>query len=156
MNLHNLNAKSYQFIPNLQLGSDDWKPHHLIWDDKLIEELEDKYRELGAAGYQIISPTLAQASIIKYDYTVFVDVPSYHGKPVENSTVRLSQGNSTMSHLELLQAEFDELDERRWEFVFELHGNFVPLYDFDTAQPAVLYCFKGIDIPGTYEDDCPF
>ena len=156
MNLHNLNAKSYQFIPNLQLGSENWSYQSPVWDDKFIEELEDKYRELGAAGYQIISPTLAQASLIKYDYTVFVDVPSYHGLPVENSTVRLAQGNSKMSHKELLQAEFDELDERRWEFVFELQGLFVPLYDFDTAQPAVLYCFKGIDIPGTYEDDCPF
>ena len=156
MHLHNLNAKSYQFIPNLTLGSEDWSYRSPVWDDKFIEELEDKYRELGAAGYQIISPTLAQASLIKYDYTMFVDVPSYHGLPVENSTVRLAQGNSKMSHTELLQAEFNELDERRWEFVFEQQGFFVPLYDFEVAQPAVLYCFKGIDIPGTYEDDCPF
>ena len=152
MHLHNLNAKSYQFIPNLQSGIRGHHVHHQpIWDDKFCEEVLDKYRELGAAGYQIVSPTIAQASLIKYDYDIWVDVPSYYGKPVENSLVRLDKGDSTKSHEDFIQEYLDDLDERRWELVFELHGNFWPLYDFDEAQSAVLYCFKGIDIPGTYE-----
>ena len=155
MHLHNLNAKSYQFIPNLQLGSpycvNDF--HHPIWDDRFIEEVEDKYRELGAAGYQIVSPTIAQASIIKYDYDVWVDVPSYYGEPVESSICRLAKGDSTQSHEDFIQEYLDDLDERRWELVFELHGHFAPLGHFHDVQPAVLYCFKGIDIPGTYEKE---
>ena len=155
MHLHNLNAKSYQFIPNLQSGSDRWTCdfNHPIWDDKFIEEVEDKYRELGAAGYQIVSPTIAQASLIKYDYDVWVDVPSYYGKPVESSCCRLARGDSTKSHEDFIQEYLDDLDERRWELVFELHGHFAPLGDFTEAQNAVLYCFKGIDLPGTYEKD---
>ena len=158
MHLHNLNAKSYQFIPNLQLGSpycvNDF--HHPIWDDRFIEEVEDKYRELGAAGYQIVSPTIAQASLVKYDYDIWVDVPSYYGKPVENSLVRLGKGDSKLSHEDFIQEYLDDLDERRWELVFELHGHFAPLGDFTEAQRAVLYCFKGIDIPGTYSEENPF
>ena len=154
MHLHNLNAKSYQFIPNLQSGSDDWVGYSQpVWDDKFIEEVEDKYRELGAAGYQIVSPTIAQASVIKYDYDIWVDVPSYYGKPVESSGCRLAKGDSTKSHEDFIQEYLDDLDERRWELVFELQGHFAPLGDFDRTQPAVLYCFKGIDIPGTYEKE---
>ena len=138
-----MQRKCYQYIPHLSEGIKGYgRLPQPVWDDEYIEALETKLSDLAVKGYEVISPTLAERNYhVKYHYEVVVDVPSYFDMKEGSPKKTWRQ-----AHYEEMQDHFKDLGDRYYSLVYEHHGFFKELGEFDDAQPAVLYVFKSPDM----------